>query len=106
MRGEPSTHRVANEMPGKNEAKRAAAAALADMDRTMTEEERQAMVRKGMGVGGGLDKGEERLAERKLTKEEKKAQTEARRASSRWRRRSEARTSRASRRACPALPWN
>jgi ABC-type multidrug transport system ATPase subunit len=69
-------------MPGKNEAKRAAAAALADLDAEMTEEERERMLRKGMGVdmGGALQKGEERLAERKLTKEEKKAQTEARRA--------------------------
>jgi len=69
--------------PGKNEAKRAAAAALKDLDSEMTEEERERMLRKGMGVDMGtsaIHKGEDKLAEKKLTKEEKKAQTEARRA--------------------------
>ena len=65
----------------KNEAKRAAEAARKELDNEMTEEERERMLRKGMGIdSGGLQKGEERLAERKLTKEEKKAQTEAKRA--------------------------
>ena len=69
--------------PGKNEAKRAAAAALKDLDSEMTEEERERMLKKGMGVDMGtsaIHKGEDKLAEKKLTKEEKKAQTEARRA--------------------------
>lgn len=78
--------RIREKMPsgkiGKNEAKRAEAEALKDLDSEMTEEERERMLRKGMGVdmGGALQTGELRLTEKKMTKEEKKAQTEARRA--------------------------
>ena len=65
---------------GKNEQKRAAADALKDLDSEMTEEERQAMERRGMGGQfGGLQTGQDQLVAKKLTKEEKKAQTEARR---------------------------
>ena len=69
--------------PGKNEAKRAAAAALKDLDSEMTEEERERMLRKGMGVDMGtsaIHKGEDKLAEKKLTKEEKKALQEKKKA--------------------------
>ena len=77
----PPTHINMSGKLGKNEAKRAAEAARKELDSEMTEEERERMLRKGMGIdSGGLQKGEERLAERKLTKEEKKAQTEAKRA--------------------------
>ena len=57
---------------GKNAAKRAAAAQLAELDTEMSEEQRQAMLQKGMGVGGGLHKGEDELFEKKMSKEEKK----------------------------------
>ena len=76
-------------MPGKNEAKRAAAAALKDLDEgeELTDEQRERQERKGMGLepnGRGQQLYEERLAAKevapKLSKEEKKAQTEARRA--------------------------
>ena len=66
---------------GKNEEKRATKAAMSDFNSEMTEEEREAMVRRGMGIhGGGLVAGEDQLVAKKLSKEEKKAQTEARRA--------------------------
>ena len=57
---------------GKNEAKKIAAAKRAELDAEMTEEERQRMLNAGMGIGGGLHKGDEKLFEKKLTKEEKK----------------------------------
>ena len=66
---------------GKNEEKRLKAAAMKDFDSEMTEEQREAMLKKGMGIhSGGLQVGEEQIIAKKLTKEEKKAATEARRA--------------------------
>ena len=65
---------------GKNEQKRAAAAAIASLNAETTEEERQAMLNKGMGAYGGLHKGEDQLFEKKLSKEEKKAAMEERKA--------------------------
>jgi ATP-binding cassette subfamily F protein 2 len=66
---------------GKNEAKKLEAEARKEFDSEMTEEERQRMIKKGMGIhAGGLQVGEERLVEKKLTKEEQKKKTEERRA--------------------------
>ena len=65
---------------GKNEAKKIAAAKRAELDAEMTEEERQRMLNAGMGIGGGLHKGDEKLFEKKLTKEEKKLAAAARKA--------------------------
>mmetsp|Transcript_21575 Transcript_21575/g.65489 ORF Transcript_21575/g.65489 Transcript_21575/m.65489 type:complete len:837 (-) Transcript_21575:364-2874(-) len=59
---------------GKNEAKRMKAQALKEFMAETDEEERQAFLRKGMGLHeGGLQKGEEKVFDKKLTKEEKKA---------------------------------
>ena len=65
---------------GKNEAKRIAAEKRAELDSETTEEERQRILNAGMGVGGGLHKGDEKLFEKKLTKEEKKLAAAARKA--------------------------
>jgi len=68
-------------MPKKEcEAKKAAHAMKQALDSEMTEEERQRMEKSGMGVGGGLNKGEEKLFEKKLSKEEKKAEAERKKA--------------------------
>ncbi len=68
-------------MPKKErEAKKAAFAMKQALDSEMTEEDRQRMEKSGMGVGGGLNKGEEKLFEKKLTKEEKKAEAERKKA--------------------------
>ena len=49
-------------MPKKERAAKSAAIALAkELDSEMTEEDRERMVNRGMGVGGGLDKGETQL---------------------------------------------
>ena len=65
---------------GKNEAKKIAAAKRAELDEEMDEEERKRMLNAGMGIGGGLHKGDEKLFEKKLTKEEKKLAAAARKA--------------------------
>ena len=67
---------------GKNEAKRLKAQALKEFQSETTEEERERILRRGMGVdlGGALQKGEEKVFEKKLTKEEKKAAMAAKRA--------------------------
>ena len=65
---------------GKNEAKKIAAAKRAELDVEMDEEERKRMLNAGMGIGGGLHKGDEKLFEKKLTKEEKKLAAAARKA--------------------------
>jgi len=69
-------------MPSKKAAaKQAVHAMQAELDSEMTEEQRERMLKSGMGVGaGGMNTGEAELFEKKLTKEEKKAATEARRA--------------------------
>lgn len=69
-------------MPRKERlAKEAAFAMKQELDSEMSEEQRQRMLKSGMGIsGGGLDKGEAEVFAKKLTKEEKKAQTEAKRA--------------------------
>mmetsp|Transcript_28586 Transcript_28586/g.87476 ORF Transcript_28586/g.87476 Transcript_28586/m.87476 type:complete len:702 (+) Transcript_28586:96-2201(+) len=68
-------------MPRKERlAKQAAFAMAKELDSEMSEEQRQRMEKSGMGVGGGLNKGEDALFEKKLTKEEKKAQLEAKKA--------------------------
>jgi hypothetical protein len=47
---------------GKNEKKRAEAAAFKELDDELTDEQRAAMLKKGMGIDtGGLQKGEEKL---------------------------------------------
>ena len=50
---------------GKNEAKKIAAAKRAELDVEMDEEERKRMLNAGMGIGGGLHKGDEKDAIRK-----------------------------------------
>lgn len=69
-------------MPRKERlVKEAAFAMKQELDSEMSEEQRQRMLKSGMGIsGGGLDKGEAEVFAKKLTKEEKKAQTEAKRA--------------------------
>jgi len=68
-------------MPKKERAAKSAAIALArELDSEMTEEQRERMEKSGMGVGGGINKGEENLFEKKMTKEEKKAAQEAKKA--------------------------
>lgn len=65
-------------MPRKDRQAKSAAIALArELDSEMTDEQRERMEKSGMGIGGGLDKGEAVLFEKKLTKEEKKAAAEA-----------------------------
>lgn len=63
---------------GKNERRRVEAAARAELDGDeLSEEQRAAMLRKGMGIdAGGLQKGEEKLFDKKMSKEEKKAAME------------------------------
>ena len=39
-----------------------------ELNSEMTEEEAERMQRSGMGIGGGLDKGEATLFEKKMTK--------------------------------------
>jgi hypothetical protein len=51
-----------------------------ELNSEMTEEEAERMQRSGMGIGGGLDKGEATLFEKKMTKEEKKALSEQKKA--------------------------
>ena len=51
-----------------------------ELNSEMTEEEAERMQRSGMGIGGGLDKGEATLFEKKLSKEEKKALSEQKKA--------------------------
>ena len=49
-------------MPKKERAAKAAAIALAkELDSEMTEEDRERIANKGMGIGGGLNKGEDKL---------------------------------------------
>ena len=49
-------------MPKKErEAKKAAFAMKQELDSEMTEEDRQRIQKSGMGVGGGLNKGEDQL---------------------------------------------
>ena len=51
-----------------------------ELNSEMTEEEAERMQRSGMGIGGGLDKGEATLFEKKMSKEEKKALSEQKKA--------------------------
>ena len=68
-------------MPKKERAAKNAAIAMAkELDSEMTEEERERKEKAGMGVFGGLNKGEDELFAKKATKEEKKAAAEAKRA--------------------------
>lgn len=68
-------------MPKKERAAKAAAHAMnKELDSEMTEEERQRKEKAGMGLFGGINKGEETLFGPKQTKEEKKAAAEAKRA--------------------------
>lgn len=68
-------------MPKKErEAKKAAFAMKQELDSEMTEEQRERLEKSGMGIGGGLNKGEAQLFEKKLTKEEKKAEAEKKKA--------------------------
>ena len=61
-------------MPKKERAAKAAAFAMAkELDSEMTDEQRERMVNSGMGIGGGLNKGEDELFAKKMTKEEKTA---------------------------------
>ena len=67
---------------GKNEAKRLQAAALREFHSEMDEDERERMLRRGMGgqEGGLIHKGVDQLVAKKLSKEEKKAMMEQKRA--------------------------
>ena len=68
-------------MPKKERAAKEAAFAMKKaLDSEMTEEEMQRMAKSGMGVFGGINKGEVQLFEKKLTKEEKKAEAERKKA--------------------------
>jgi len=68
-------------MPKKERAAKEAAFAMKKaLDSEMTEEDRQRMAKSGMGVFGGINKGEVQLFEKKLTKEEKKAEAERKKA--------------------------
>jgi hypothetical protein len=68
-------------MPKKERAAKAAAFAMAkELDSEMTDEERARKEKAGMGLYGGVNKGEEELFAKKMTKEEKKAAAEAKRA--------------------------
>jgi ATP-binding cassette subfamily F protein 2 len=68
-------------MPKKERAEKAAAIAMSkELDSEMTEEERARKEKSGMGLFGGVNKGEEQLFGPKMTKEEKKAAAEAKRA--------------------------
>jgi ATP-binding cassette subfamily F protein 2 len=62
-------------MPKKEKlAKQAAFQMQKELDSEMTDEQRERMVKSGMGVGvGGMNAGADELFEKKLTKEEKKA---------------------------------
>ena len=51
-----------------------------ELNSEMTDEQRERMEKAGMGIGGGVNKGEAVLFEAKLSKEEKKAQTAAKKA--------------------------
>ena len=64
----------------ERQAKAAAFAMANELNSEMTEEEAERMQRSGMGIGGGLDKGEATLFEKKLSKEEKKALSEQKKA--------------------------
>lgn len=67
-------------MPKKErEAKNAAFKMNKELDSEMTEEERERKEKSGMGLFGGVNKGEEELFAKKETKEEKKAKAEAKR---------------------------
>mmetsp|Transcript_22705 Transcript_22705/g.49616 ORF Transcript_22705/g.49616 Transcript_22705/m.49616 type:complete len:703 (+) Transcript_22705:142-2250(+) len=68
-------------MPKKERAaKQAAFAMQKELDSEMTDEQRQRLEKQGMGIHGGINKGEEQLFEKKLSKEEKKAALEAKKA--------------------------
>jgi hypothetical protein len=68
-------------MPKKERAEKNAAFAMAkELDSEMTEEERLRKEKSGMGLFGGVNKGEDELFAKKETKEEKKAKAEAKRA--------------------------
>ena len=68
-------------MPKKERLAKAAAHAMnKELDSEMTDEERARKEKAGMGIFGGVNKGEEQLFEKKLSKEEKKAAAEAKRA--------------------------
>jgi hypothetical protein len=68
-------------MPKKERAAKAEAIAMAkDLDSEMTDEERARKEKSGMGLFGGVNKGEDELFAKKETKEEKKAKAEAKRA--------------------------
>ena len=58
----------------------AMAAMNKELDQEMTDEERARKEKSGMGIFGGVNKGEEQLFEKKLSKEEKKAAADAKRA--------------------------
>ena len=51
-----------------------------ELNSEMTEEEQERMLKSGMGIGGGIDKGETELFAKKLSKEEKKALAEKKKA--------------------------
>jgi len=68
-------------MPRKErQAKNAAFAMAQELNSEMTEEEQERMLKSGMGIGGGIDKGETELFAKKLSKEEKKALAEKKKA--------------------------
>eukprot|EP00966_Prymnesium_polylepis_P033945 789199-Prymnesium_polylepis.1 len=68
-------------MPKKERAAKSAAIAMSkELDTELTEEERERKEKAGMGLFGGVNKGEEELFAKKETKEEKKAKAEAKRA--------------------------
>jgi hypothetical protein len=68
-------------MPKKERAAKSAAIAMSkELESEMTDEERARKEKAGMGLFGGINKGEEELFAKKETKEEKKAKAEAKRA--------------------------
>ena len=67
-------------MPKKERQEKAAAFAMKkELDTEMTDEERARKEKAGMGLFGGVNKGEDELFAKKLTKEEKKAAAEEKR---------------------------
>jgi len=64
----------------ERKAKSAAIALNRELDSEMDDEQRERMEKTGMGIGGGVDKGEAKFFEKKMTKEEKKAAAEEKRA--------------------------
>ena len=61
----------------ERQAKSAAIAMAKELDSEMTDEERARKEKSGMGLFGGINKGEDELFAKKETKEEKKAKAEA-----------------------------